>query len=53
MNLVTWQLIIVFISGEVCALNNGLARIPPMGWITHQRFRCNVDCRTYPDDCIR
>lgn len=37
----------------VQALDNGLARTPPMGWMTWQRFRCITDCKTYPDDCIR
>eukprot|EP01083_Nonionella_stella_P016196 45299_1 len=34
------------------SLNNGLARRPPMGWLSWQRFRCETDCGTYPDDCI-
>ncbi|TPP65006.1 Alpha-N-acetylgalactosaminidase [Fasciola gigantica] len=36
----------------VRALDNGLARKPPMGWMTWQRFRCQVDCKAYPRDCI-
>ena len=35
------------------ALENGLARTPPMGWMSWERFRCNTDCATYPDTCIR
>ena len=38
---------------RVTSLDNGLARTPPMGWMTRERFGCNVDCDTYPDDCIR
>ncbi|KAK6642561.1 hypothetical protein RUM43_004063 [Polyplax serrata] len=34
------------------ALENGLARTPPMGWLTWERFECTTDCTTYPDDCI-
>ena len=34
-------------------LNNGLARTPPMGWMTWERFRCNTDCENDPDNCIR
>uniref|UniRef100_A0A5K3G1X0 Alpha-galactosidase n=1 Tax=Mesocestoides corti TaxID=53468 RepID=A0A5K3G1X0_MESCO len=34
------------------ALNNGLALTPPMGWLTWQRYRCQTDCKNYPDDCI-
>lgn len=37
----------------VIALENGLARTPPMGWLSWERFRCNIDCATYPDECIR
>ncbi|CAL8082618.1 unnamed protein product [Calicophoron daubneyi] len=33
-------------------LDNGLALKPPMGWMSWQRFRCQTDCRHYPDDCI-
>lgn len=35
------------------ALNNGLALTPPMGWMSWQRYRCEIDCDTYPDECIR
>lgn len=35
------------------ALENGLARTPPMGWMSWERFRCNVDCQTDPRNCIR
>lgn len=38
---------------EVNALNNGLALTPPMGWMSWQRYRCIIDCDTYPDECIR
>ncbi|KAI7815282.1 alpha-N-acetylgalactosaminidase [Rhyzopertha dominica] len=37
---------------EVTTLDNGLALTPPMGWMAWQRFRCLVDCDTYPDECI-
>lgn len=35
------------------ALDNGLALTPPMGWLAWQRFRCNIDCDTFPDECVR
>lgn len=35
------------------ALENGLALTPPMGWLAWERFRCNVDCRADPRNCIR
>ncbi|XP_026481042.1 alpha-N-acetylgalactosaminidase-like [Ctenocephalides felis] len=34
------------------ALENGLARTPPMGWLAWERFRCNTDCENDPDNCI-
>uniref|UniRef100_W5KQD1 Alpha-galactosidase n=1 Tax=Astyanax mexicanus TaxID=7994 RepID=W5KQD1_ASTMX len=34
------------------ALDNGLARTPPMGWMSWERFRCNIDCRNDPKNCI-
>ncbi|CAG5128318.1 unnamed protein product [Candidula unifasciata] len=34
------------------ALNNGLARTPPMGWLSWQRFRCNINCVADPKNCI-
>lgn len=35
------------------SLENGLARTPPMGWLSWQRFRCNTDCENDPENCIR
>ncbi|XP_053262604.1 alpha-N-acetylgalactosaminidase [Podarcis raffonei] len=34
------------------ALENGLMRTPPMGWLAWERFRCNIDCKTDPQNCI-
>ncbi|XP_078093765.1 alpha-N-acetylgalactosaminidase [Mustelus asterias] len=34
------------------SLDNGLMRTPPMGWLAWERFRCNVDCRADPENCI-
>jgi len=34
------------------AMDNGVARTPPMGWLSWERFRCNTDCVTFPDTCI-
>ncbi|XP_050415027.1 alpha-galactosidase A isoform X2 [Patella vulgata] len=36
----------------VHSLDNGLARTPPMGWLSWERFRCNIDCKNDPDNCI-
>uniref|UniRef100_A0A0X3Q2B0 Alpha-galactosidase n=1 Tax=Schistocephalus solidus TaxID=70667 RepID=A0A0X3Q2B0_SCHSO len=37
---------------EVECLDNGLARTPPMGWMSWQRYRCQTDCVNYPTECI-
>lgn len=34
------------------AWNNGLARTPPMGWLSWLKFACTTDCSTYPKQCI-
>ncbi|XP_006027700.1 alpha-N-acetylgalactosaminidase isoform X2 [Alligator sinensis] len=34
------------------ALENGLMRTPPMGWLAWERFRCNTDCKIDPQNCI-
>ncbi|KAI3386900.1 hypothetical protein SNEBB_004544 [Seison nebaliae] len=51
-----WKLFIyfvfIYISKIVVSLDNGLARTPPMGWMTWERYRCNTDCVNYPDSCI-
>ncbi|KAI1302358.1 Alpha-N-acetylgalactosaminidase [Halotydeus destructor] len=36
----------------VACLDNGLARKPPMGWMSWARFACETDCQLYPSDCI-
>jgi len=41
-----------FIVASVSGLDNGLARTPPMGWLTWERFRCNTDCDNDPKNCI-
>lgn len=38
--------------GRGGALDNGLARLPPMGWMAWQRFTCELDCARRPDECI-
>ncbi|XP_055595476.1 alpha-galactosidase A-like isoform X2 [Uranotaenia lowii] len=39
--------------GQISSLENGLARTPPMGWLSWERFRCNTDCEGDPENCIR
>ncbi|XP_041456914.1 alpha-N-acetylgalactosaminidase-like isoform X1 [Lytechinus variegatus] len=47
---------VLLIFGALCgcihALDNGLARTPPMGWLAWERFRCNIDCKNDPKNCI-
>lgn len=45
--------VVVVLVSVVQALENGLARTPPMGWLSWERFRCNTDCKNDPDNCIR
>ena len=33
-------------------LENGLARTPPMGWLSWERYGCETDCKTFPSQCI-
>jgi len=49
--------LLVLVVTAVCwpgclGLENGLARTPPMGWLSWERFRCNTDCKTDPEFCI-
>lgn len=46
-------ILLLGIVSKVVALENGLARTPPMGWLSWERFRCNTDCDGDPDNCIR
>jgi len=36
----------------VVALDNGVARRPPMGWMSWVRFGCNIWCDVDADNCI-
>ena len=31
---------------------NGLSLTPTMGWMSWERFRCEVDCTAHPNECI-
>ena len=42
----------LIIVNSVSALNDGLVRTPPMGWLSWEQFRCEVDCGAHPDSCI-
>ncbi|KAG7349888.1 alpha-galactosidase [Nitzschia inconspicua] len=45
------SLFISFLQG-VQSLDNGLARTPPMGWLSWERFGCQTNCDRFPDTCI-
>lgn len=49
-----WILVVVAILAVrgLHGLDNGLGLTPPMGWLTWERFRCNMDCDRDPDNCI-
>ncbi|XP_030262165.1 alpha-N-acetylgalactosaminidase-like [Sparus aurata] len=34
------------------ALDNGVMRTPPMGWLAWERFRCDINCENDPKNCI-
>ncbi|TKR69709.1 hypothetical protein L596_021829 [Steinernema carpocapsae] len=40
------------LSATVWALNNGLVRTPPMGWMSWTKFYCETDCVKHPFGCI-
>jgi alpha-galactosidase len=42
----------LFVVNSVNALNDGLARTPPMGWLSWTRFGCERNCDLYPHSCI-
>ncbi len=35
--------VLLFIANHVDALDNGLAKTPPMGWNTSNKFQCNIN----------
>ncbi|XP_037568676.1 alpha-N-acetylgalactosaminidase-like [Dermacentor silvarum] len=43
---------ILCLAGTSHGLDNGLARTPPMGWLSWERFLCNIDCAKDPQNCI-
>ncbi len=45
-------LLTVFVVNYVSALNDGLVRTPPMGWLSWERFACQTDCEKHPHSCI-
>ncbi|KAK2528803.1 Gla [Columba guinea] len=49
---VRWALAAAALAVAGLALDNGLARTPPMGWLHWERFLCGTDCATDPHRCV-
>ncbi|XP_049876962.1 alpha-N-acetylgalactosaminidase-like [Pectinophora gossypiella] len=47
-----WLLLLFGVLSPVMALDNGLALIPPMGWMSWLRFGCTTDCVKHPRSCL-
>ncbi|PKU33389.1 alpha-galactosidase a [Limosa lapponica baueri] len=47
-----WALAAAAAVAATLALDNGLARTPPMGWLHWERFLCRTDCATDPHSCV-
>ncbi|XP_072524835.1 alpha-N-acetylgalactosaminidase-like [Salminus brasiliensis] len=48
-----WKVIsLLLLALPTLALDNGLVKTPPMGWMSWERFRCNTDCMNDPKNCI-
>lgn len=43
---------LIIVINIVYARNNGLVLTPPMGWLSWERFTCQIDCVNYPEKCI-
>lgn len=44
--------LLLALTSAAFALDDGLFRTPPMGWMSWERFRCNIDCKNDPKNCI-
>lgn len=45
-------LLVAALCSATLALDNGEMRVPPMGWLAWERFRCDLDCEHDPKNCI-
>ncbi|XP_041972017.1 alpha-N-acetylgalactosaminidase-like [Aricia agestis] len=50
--LILWVLIFCNLFLNVKLLENGLARKPPMGWMSWGYYQCSVDCENNPSKCL-
>lgn len=58
LDLIPVYLVIVFYFLRIAqSLDNGLAKTPPMGWLSWERFRCETNCGKRSENklvnCIR
>ncbi|VDN06433.1 unnamed protein product [Thelazia callipaeda] len=44
--------LLMTIAHYIKALDNGLAKTPPMGWMSWTKFYCQIDCIRHPFTCI-
>ncbi|OXB57170.1 hypothetical protein ASZ78_000571 [Callipepla squamata] len=47
-----WVVVVAVAVTAAVALDNGVARTPPMGWLHWERFLCGTDCAAEPDRCV-
>lgn len=45
-------ILLPFLLTIVYSYDNGLGRVPPMGWFSWSSFKCEVDCKSHPKSCI-
>lgn len=50
--MIKFFLLLSILTSKLNSLENGLARTPPMGWLTWERYRCIIDCQNDPENCI-
>ncbi|KAI6220753.1 Alpha-galactosidase [Aphelenchoides besseyi] len=46
------MLLLLFLPFLAYGLDNGLVKLPPMGWMSWSRFYCEIDCVKHPQGCI-
>lgn len=46
-------LFLIFSLDKVDLLENGLARTPPMGWMSWGYYMCGVKCEDAEDKCLK
>ena len=44
--------LLIVLAKSSFGLDNGLAQTPPMGWLSWERFGCEIDCSRFPETCI-